>query len=197
MNAQITAQRQTLMTQIASDLRQVHMELSDLRSRISALKDTLKRTVILAPVEGVVTNLKIHTIGGIIPSGQPILEIVPRGEPLIIEGKVAANEVTNIRVGLETEIRFPNFAHVKSLDVVEGKVIFVAPDAVLEEQTQSLYYPVKIQITPEGEEELQKNQLSLQSGMPVETMIVVGSRTFMDYMIKPLTQMFTKAFNEE
>lgn len=197
MNAQITAQKQSFSTQVESDLRQVQMELSDLRSRIGALKDTLKRTLVIAPVEGIVTNLKVHTIGGIIPPAQPIMEIVPRGEPLVIEGKVAANEVTNVHIGLQTEIRFPNFAHVKSLNIVEGKVIFIAPDAVLEEQTQALYYPVKIQITPDGERELLKNNLSLQAGMPADTMIVVGSRTFVDYMIKPLTQMFTKAFNEE
>lgn len=197
MNAQITAQKQSFATQVASDLRQTQMELSDLRSRISALKDTLTRTTIVSPVSGIVTSLKIHTIGGVIPSGQPILEIVPNNEPLIIEGKVAANEVTNVHVGLETEIRFPNFAHVKSLNVVEGKVIFVAPDAVLEEQTQTLYYPVKIQITSDGSEELRKNKLTLQSGMPADTMIIVGSRTFVDYMIKPFQQMFAKAFNEE
>lgn len=197
MNAQITAQKQSFATEVASDLRQTQMELTDLRSRISALKDTLSRTTIVSPVSGVVTSLKIHTIGGVIPAGQPILEIVPNNEPLIVEGKVAANEVTNVHVGLETEIRFPNFAHVKSLNVVEGKVIFVAPDAVLEEQTQTLYYPVKIQITSKGAEELRVNKLMLQAGMPADTMIIVGSRTFVDYMIKPFQQMFAKAFNEE
>lgn len=197
MNAQIISQKQSFATQVAGELRQVQMELSDLRSRIGALKDTLTRTTIVSPVGGTVTNLKIHTIGGVIPSGQPILEIVPSGEPLIIEGKVAANEVTNVRVGLETEIRFPNFAHVKDLNVVQGEVIFVAPDAIADEQTHNLYYPVKIQITPKGVEELQKNRLSIQAGMPADAMIVVGTRTFMDYMITPLSQMVTKAFNEE
>lgn len=197
MNAQITAQKQSFATQVASDLRQVQMELSDLRSRINAFKDTLARTTIVSPVGGTVTNLRIHTIGGIIPSGQPILEIVPSGEALIIEGKIAANEVTNVRVGLETEIRFPNFAHAKGLNVVQGEVIFVAPDAMADEQTHTLYYPVKIQITSQGVEELRKNRLSLQAGMPADAMIVVGSRTFMDYMITPLSQMITKAFNEE
>jgi len=197
MNAQILAQKQTYYKDVAKSLREVQAELSDLRSRIAAFKDTLERTSITAPVDGIVTNLKIHTIGGVIPAGQPILEIVPKGEPLVIEGKVPANEVSNVHEGLETEIRFPNFAHIKSLNVVKGKVIFIAPDAVIEEKTQALYYPVKIQITPEGEAELQRHKLFLQSGMPADTMIVTGSRTFADYMIKPLEKMFDRSFNEQ
>ncbi len=197
MNAQIIAQKQTFYKEVARELRETQMELSDLRARIAALKDTLKRTLLIAPVAGVVTNSKLHTIGGVIPAGQPIMEIVPRGEPLVIEGKVAANEVTSVNVGLETEIRFPSFSHMKSLDIIKGKVIFVAPDAITEEKTQVMYYPVKMQITPEGEEELLKNHLTLQAGMPADTMIVIGSRTFVDYMVKPLRSMFDKAFNEQ
>lgn len=197
MNAQIIAQQQTFYKDVAKELREVQTELADLRSRINALKDTLKRTSLIAPVAGVVTNLKMHTIGGVIPAGQPAMEIVPRGEPLVIEGKVAANEISNIHEGLETEIKFPNFAHIKSLKVVKGKVIFVAPDAVLEEKTQALYFPVKVQITSEGEKELFNHHLFIQAGMPADTMIVIGSRTFADYMIKPLKKMFDKAFNEQ
>lgn len=197
MKAQIIAQKQTFLKDVIKDLRDVQTELSDLRSRINALKDTLTRTLIVAPVNGVVTNLKIHTIGGVIPAGQAIMEIVPQNEPLIIEGKVAANEITNVHKGLRTEIKFPSFAHIKSLNTIEGEVIFVAPDAVLDEKTQTSYFPVKIQITQEGQKELQKHHLSVQAGMPADTMIIIGSRTFVDYMIKPLKKMFDKAFNEE
>lgn len=197
INAQIIAQKQAFNKEVATKLNEIQTELSDLRSRISALKDTLKRTLITAPVKGVITNLKMHTIGGVVPSGQPILEIVPQGEPLVIEGKVASNEINNIHVGLETEIRFPSFAHIKSLKAVKGKVIFVAPDAMLEEQTKAMYYLVKVKVTADGQAELNRHKLAIQAGMPSETMIVIGSRTFVDYMIKPLRNMFIKAFNEQ
>ncbi|MDD5716164.1 MAG: HlyD family type I secretion periplasmic adaptor subunit [Sulfuricurvum sp.] len=197
MNAEIIAQKQTFYTKVVTELSDTQSELSDLRSRISALQDTLEKTSIVAPSAGIVANLKIHTLGGVIPPGQPILEIVPKGEPLIIEGKVSANEVNNIHIGLETEIRFPNFAHIKSLNIIKGKVIFVAPDAILDEKAQALFYPVKIQVTSDGESELIKNHLTLQAGMPADAMIVVGSRTLADYLIKPLRNMFVKGFNEQ
>jgi len=197
MNAQIIAQQQTFYKEVAKELRETQVELTDLRARISALKDTLRRTLLRAPVAGIVTSSKLHTIGGVISEGQPIMEIVPWNEPLVIEGKVAANEISRVHVGLTTEIRFPNFSHIKSLDIIQGRVIFVAPDAIVEEKTQGLYYPVKIQITQEGEVQLQKHHLIIQAGIPADTMIVIEGRTFVDYMIKPLKRMFDNAFNEE
>lgn len=195
--AQILNQRQTFTKDVVAELRDVQTTLSDLRARISGLKDTLSRTTIVAPQNGIVANLDVHTQGGVIAPGKPIMDIVPNSQPLVIEGKVAANEAVNVHNGLKAEIRLPSFAHIKSLNVVEGKVIFIAPDAVLEEQTRALYYPVKVEVTPEGKKELLRNKLILQSGMPADVMIVTQSRTFSDYLIQPLKNMFTKAFNEQ
>jgi len=195
--AQILNQRQTFMKDVVAELRETQTKLSDLRARISALQDTLKRTIITAPQSGIVTNLEVHTAGGVVQAGHPMMEIVPNNQPLIIEGKVAANDAVNVHNDLIAEIRFPSFAHVKSLNVVEGKVIFLAPDAVLDESGQFLYYPVKVQVTHAGIAELEKNRLALQSGMPADVMIVTQSRTLADYLIQPLKNMVTKAFNEQ
>lgn len=195
--AQITAQRQNFMKEVVAELSDVQARLSDNRARLAALRDTLARTKITAPVAGIVTNLQIHTIGGVIPAGKPILEIVPEGEALIIEAKVAATDVASVREGLVAEVRFPGFAHIKSLNAVMGEVIHIAPDAMLEEESKMLYYAVKIRVTAEGQQELQRNHLNLQPGIPADAMIVTASRTFLDYMIQPFKNMFTKAFNEQ
>lgn len=196
LQTQILTQRQGFYKEVTERLSEVQTRISDLRSRITALRDTLTRTRITSPVGGTVTNLKIHTIGGIIPSAQPILEIVPTGERLIIEGRVSATEIANIRPALQAEIRFPGFTHIKSLNIVEGEVIHIAPDAVIDETTGILFYPVKIAVTPEGSAELARNRLSLQPGIPADVMIVTGSRTMLDYLIHPLKMMFAKSFNE-
>jgi epimerase transport system membrane fusion protein len=196
-NAQILNQRQTFYKDVVSELRDTQTKLADLRARVFALQDTLKRTVLLAPLEGVVTNLEVHTVGGVVPAGRPIMEIVPNGQPLIVEGKVSASDAINVYDKLKAEIRFPSFAHIKSLSVVEGEVIFIAPDAVVDEKTQVLYYPVKVRVTEEGKKELQKNHLVLQAGMPADVMIIVKSRTFADYLIEPIKNIARKAFNEQ
>jgi membrane fusion protein, epimerase transport system len=197
IEAQIIAQKQNFIKEIVAELSDVQARLADNRARLAALKDTLARTKINAPVSGIVTNLQIHTIGGVIPPGKPILEIVPEGESLIIEGKVAATDLASVHVGLEAEIRFSGFAHIKSLNAVMGEVIHIAPDALMDETTKMLYYPTKIRVTDEGQKELHRNHLTIQPGIPADVMIVTSSRTFLDYMIKPLKDMFTKAFNEQ
>lgn len=197
VEAQIIAQKQNFIKDVVAELSDVQAKLADNRARLSALRDTLARTAITAPVEGVVTNMQIHTLGGVIPPGKPILEIVPEGESLVIEGKVAATEIANIHNGLKAEIRFPGFSHIKSLNVVMGEVINIAPDAVKDEDTKALYYPVKIRVTYDGQQELLRNHLSIQPGIPADVMIVTASRTFLDYMIHPFKNMFAKAFNEQ
>lgn len=197
IQAQMIAQKQKFAKEVVGELSEVQAKLSDNRARLYALQDARNRTKITAPVAGIIANLQIHTIGGVTPPGKPILEIVPEGEPLIIEGKVTATDIANIRVGLKTEVRFPGFAHIKSLNAVMGEVMQIAPDAMMDEATKMPYYPIKIRVTPEGQKELERNHLTIQPGVPADIMIVVASRTFLDYMIQPFKFMFTKAFNEQ
>lgn len=197
IKAQIIAQKQNFIKEVVAELSDVQARLAENRARLEALKDTLARTKIIAPASGIVTNMQIHTIGGVVPSGQPIAEIVPEGEALIIDAKVFATDITNVHVGLKAEIRFPGFAHIKALNMVMGEVMQVAPDAVFDEATNMLYYPTKIRVTSEGQQELVKHHLVIQPGNPADVMIVVASRTFLDYMIQPFQSMLRNAFNEQ
>lgn len=197
IESQIQTQKRTFDKEVTEKLSEVQTKLSDLRSRITALRDTLSRTRIVSPTDGTVTNLQIHTIGGVIPSAQPIVDVVPTGEKLIVEGRVSATDLNYVHPGLKAEIRFPGFVHIKTLNVVEGEVIHIAADAVTDETTHALYYPVKIAVTSAGMSELARHRLSLQPGFPADAMIVTGSRTMFDYLIHPIKMMFTKSFNEQ
>lgn len=197
IESQIQTQKRTFDKEVTEKLSEVQTRISDLRSRITALRDTLARTRITTPVGGTVANLKIHTIGGVIPATQPIVDIVPAGEKLIVEGRVSATDINYVHPGLKAEIRFPGFVHIKTLKIVEGEVIHIAADAVVDETTHALYYPVKIAVTPAGLSELARSRLSLQPGFPADAMIVTGSRTMFDYLIHPIKMMFVKSFNEQ
>lgn len=197
VKAQIIAQKQKFTQEVVAELSDVQAKLSDNRARLSALQDVLNRTEITAPVAGIVASLQYHTIGGIVPPGKPLMEIVPEGEPLIIDAKIAATDIANAHVGLKAEIRFPGFSHIKSLNIVMGELIQIAPDAIADEATKGLYYSAKIRVTPEGQKELSRNHLTIQPGNPADVMIVVADRTFLDYMIHPFKYMMAKAFNEQ
>lgn len=197
ISAQIIAQKQRFRKELLAQLSEVQAHLADNRARLFALKDSLERTKIVSPVNGTVSNLQIHTIGGVTPSGKPLLEIVPEGEPLIIEGKMAATDIVYVHAGLQAEIRFPGFAHIKTLKAVMGEVVYVAPDTIADEATKSLVYPIKIRVTADGQAELARNHLTIQPGIPAELLIITSSRTFMDYMIHPFKNMLIKGFNEQ
>ncbi|MDD5159924.1 MAG: HlyD family type I secretion periplasmic adaptor subunit [Sulfuricurvum sp.] len=194
---QILSEKQTFNKEVSQQLNEVQTKISDVHSRINSLRDTLSRTRIVSPVEATVTNLQFHTLGGVIPPAKPILDLVPINEQLIIEGRVSASEINNVRLGQQCEIRFPGFSHIKSLGVVNGKVTHIAADAVNDDTTHTLYYPVKMVVTLEGQQELSRNHLTLRPGIPADSMIVIGSRTMFDYLMHPFKMMFVKSFNEQ
>jgi membrane fusion protein, epimerase transport system len=196
VNAQIASANETFMKKVLEDLSNTQTQLADSRARLMGLQDLVKRGKIVAPSDGVVTALSIHTIGGVISPSKPIMEIVPSGEGLIIEANVVASDITNIHDGLNADVQFAGFAHVKELKEVKGEIIHIGADAV-EDDHHNLHYPVKIRITKEGEVELAKHKLTLQPGMPASVMIVVAKRTFADYLIHPFKQMVRASLNEQ
>jgi epimerase transport system membrane fusion protein len=195
--AQKISQNANSLKEVTAQLSDTQTKLTDMRARSTGLKDVIRRSNITASMDGTVTNLSIHTVGGVVPAGKPILEIVPDGQPLIIEGKIAATEITNVHLGLKAAVQFPSFAHIKTLKEVQGELIHIGADTVADETTHALFYPVKIRITAEGKAELARNHLTLQAGIPADAMIVVASRTFADYLIHPFKTMFKKSFNEQ
>ncbi len=181
---------------ILDRLVQTKSKIEDLKSKIIATKDKLKRTKIISPANGTIVGLKMHTVGGVIGRGQDILEIVPKDAKLIIIAKVKTTDIDNVRVGLVSNIMFPAF-NAKKLHVINGKVISVSADSFIDKATHQPYYEAKVEVTKEGEEELKKHGFTLVAGMPATVMIQTGTRTALDYFIKPFKQMAVRGFNEE
>lgn len=170
--------------------------LNDLKSKILAARDTLNRTEIIAPADGVVVGLSLYTIGGVIPSGQKILDIVPQGSVLIVEAQVPVTDIDKVSAGLECDIRFSAF-HLQQTHVIHGKVIHVSADSFVDEATGNSYYEAKVEVTPEGQKQLKEYGFELVAGMPAEVMIKTGTRTTLSYLVKPFTDMLSRGFNEE
>jgi len=170
--------------------------VSDLRSKIIANEDVLKRTDITAPIDGTVVGMTLHTVGGVVPAGQPILEIVPEDSELIVVAQIQTIDVDQVKVGLLADIRFSAF-NLQQAHVIEGKVIHVSADSFMDEATGVPYYKVKVAVTPEGKERLKEYDFVLQSGMPAEVMIKIGERTALSYLVKPFKDMLNRSFNEE
>jgi len=177
-------------------LVQAKSKIEDLKPKIIATKDKLKRTKIVAPAGGTILGLKMHTIGGVIGRGQDILEIVPTDAKLIIIAKVKTTDIDSVHVGLVANMMFPAF-NTKKLHVINGKVLTVSADSFVDKASRQPYYEAKVEVTKQGLDELKKHNFTLVAGMPATVMIQTGTRTALDYFIKPFKQMTSRGFNEE
>ncbi len=175
---------------------QAKSQVEDLKSKIEATKDRLTRTDIIAPIDGTVVGLKIHTEGAVIKPGDPILEVVPDNSKLLVIAKVQVTDIDKVKVGLLADIRFSAF-NTKTAHVIEGKVIHVSADSFSDDQSQTNFYEAKIEVTKKGMEDLKGYGFILVSGMPAEVMINIGERTALSYFVKPFMDMLSRGFNEE
>ena len=170
--------------------------ISDLKSKIIATKDTLDRTNIIAPIDGTVVGLSLHTVGGIITPSTPVLEIIPNDSKLLVIAQVQTTDIDKVRNGLLADIMFSAF-NLKQINVIQGKVIHISADSFTDKVTGMPYYEAKIEVNKEGLKTLKENDFVLVSGMPAQVMIKLGDRTALSYLLKPFTEMLGRSFNEE
>lgn len=196
LKSQDLFRKKEFLNTVLSELVQTQTNISDLKSKILASKDKLNRTKIIAPISGTVVGMDIHTQGGIIGPSQAVLDIIPSGSELLVIAQMQTTDVDKVHVGLLSDIRFSAF-DLQQAHVVEGKVIHVSADSMIDEVTGSPYYEVKIELTPKGTKQLKEYNFNLVSGMPAEVMIKIGDRTALSYLVKPFTDMLARSFNEE
>ncbi|WP_310441867.1 HlyD family type I secretion periplasmic adaptor subunit [Sulfurimonas sp.] len=170
--------------------------LFDLKSKIASVDDTLDRTSIVAPIDGTVVGLNLHTVGGVVAPGRDILQIIPQKSKLVVVAQLQTADIDKVKVGLMADIRFSAF-NTRETHVVEGKVVHVSADSFMDEKSGLPYYEAKIEVTKDGEKQIAEYGFDLVSGMPAEVMIKVSERTMLSYLVKPLTDMISRGFNEE
>lgn len=182
--------------QAITELREVEVKISELEERRIAAVDALRRTEIRAPQSGRVLGLAVHTVGEVTGPGESLMEIIPDGDKLFVDARIATRDVDKVRQDQETLVRFSGLGS-RNTPEVQGTVINVSADSIVDDSTGAAFYVVRIEI-PEGEvlsKEL--NGETLVPGMPVEAFIRTGSRPAISYLLKPLTDSMTRSFREE
>lgn len=196
LQTQLLLQKKEFRKETLKELVKVKSTISDLKSKMVALKDRLNLTKVVSPADGTVFGMDIHTIGGVIPPGKEILSIVPKNSKLLIEAEVQTTDIDKVKVGLHSDLMFPAF-NMKKINIIEGKVVSVSADSFVNQQTGIPFYEAKIEVTPEGMETLKENNFVLVPGMPATAMIKLGDSTVLNYIIKPFKEMVIRGFNEE
>jgi HlyD family secretion protein len=183
-----------LQREVTTELRDVQARVGELGERRVAAEDVLRRIEIKAPATGYVHQLAVHTVGGVIPAGgPPIMQIVPDNDILVIEVRIAPQDIDKVAAGQAAFIRFTSFPHGTTPEV-RGSVQRVSADVVKESQTGALYFTARIAVT-EGElARLGDNKIV--PGMPAEVFVRTGDRTALAYLTKPIVDQVNRAFRE-
>ena len=182
--------------EVIEELSKVQSELSELNEKTQWLDDTVTRTVIKAPESGMVLGLTVHTLGAVIPPGGHLLDIVPQQEKLVIEAQVSPVDIDRVHTGQSCEIRFSSFKSAKT-PKVSGRLTTLSADRLTDEQNKVSYYLARVEVDKAGLEELRQRGLILLPGMPAEVLINTGDRTFFEYLMQPLSNIFARSLIED
>ena len=196
---QILQLDQDFRTDVLKDLRETQAKIAELQERANAAADELRRIDIRAPQAGIVYQLQVHTIGGVIGKGDTVMQIAPRADALLVEAKIAPQDIDQIAVGASVRVRIEAGNRRMTPDL-EGKVTVLSPDITHESETtpkgiqSQQYYVARVAL---AEEDLNSiGDLHLVPGMPADVYIRTEDRTPLDYLLKPLHEQIARTFRE-
>ncbi|WP_261844920.1 HlyD family type I secretion periplasmic adaptor subunit [Aliamphritea ceti] len=179
--------------EVVNQLADIQAKVFDIQERVVAVEDQVRRTLIIAPVEGIVLGLAFHTIGGVVPPSSPVLDIVPETSELIVEAQVSPIDIDRVSVGMKSDIRFSSFKSAIT-PVLTGEVINLSADS-LSVEGEAAYYRAQVAIK-DPLDKLPANT-RLVPGMPAEVLINTGAGTLFEYLMQPATDAIARSFIED
>jgi HlyD family secretion protein len=183
-------------TEVLKDLRDTQGKIAELKERLTAAEDQLKRVDIRAPQAGIVHQLSVHTVGGVIANGETVMQIVPAADKLVIDAKVAPQDIDQVAVGAPAHVRIMA-GNQRTTPDLNATVMLVSADLAKDPpgaQPTAPYYQVRLYLPPEEVRKL--GDLKLVPGMPAEAYIQTYARTPLAYLMKPLQDQLARTFRE-
>jgi HlyD family secretion protein len=178
---------------IAQSLREAQNQKFQLREKLVAAEDQLSRTEIKAPEDGVVTELRVHTPGGVIAAGAPLLDLVPREDRLIVVARLKPEDIDVVYPGLKAAVHLLPYNQ-RRVPHLEGTVMQVSADRLVDKRTEQPYYSTKIRVE---DPRITEQHIKIISGMPAQVFITTGHTTVALYALRPLIDSFHTAFRED
>ncbi len=185
---------------VAQQLRDTEAKAHELQEQLRAAADVLARSEVRAPEDGVVTDLRVHTPGGVVKPGDPLLDLVPKADRLIIKARVRPEDTDLVRAGLSASVRLLPYKQ-RRTPPLEGKVTYVSADRLVDERPEAgqppnqPYFMAKVEVDQAALREMP--DIELIPGMPAEVMIKTGKTTVAIYALSPILDSFHHAFREK
>lgn len=184
----------TRLDEISGELDKVATELADKSNRLRASEDILNRTTITAPVDGTIINMRFKTVGGVLQRGEPVLEIVPKDDALVVEARVQPNDIRLIHPGQQAQVHLSAYS-MRILPRIKGVVRFTSADRVTDAHGNQTYFIARVEI---DRADLAKHApgIELLPGMGAEVVFVSEERTLLQFLLSPLTDILRRGMNE-
>ncbi|MCA8881313.1 MAG: HlyD family type I secretion periplasmic adaptor subunit [Rhodobacteraceae bacterium] len=192
-NLRFAELRADTTSEVVEQLRDVRSRAYELSQQLAAAQDVLARTEIRSPINGTVVGLKVHTIGGVISAGEPLMDIVPSDDELVVRASIDPRDIDEVHQGLPASVRLISLNH-RVQTAIEAKVSTVSADRLVDPATGYGYYLARVQLLPDSPE---MASVTLQPGMAADVLIRTGTRTPWDYLIAPIARNFTLSLREE
>lgn len=179
----IAQQQEDYMKEVRTQLTDVQRDTDTLRSKLSESEFEVNNSEIRSPVDGTVVGVNVFTNGGVIAAGAKLMEVVPSGEPLEVEGELPVNLVDKVQEGMPVDMMFTAFNQ-NSTPRIPGMLTFISADRLTNDHTGAPYYRVRAKVTAQGMKLLR--HLNVKAGMPVEVFVNAGERSMLSYLLKPI-----------
>jgi HlyD family secretion protein len=184
---------QELSSEVAKELREVDGKIGEFVERKVTAEDQLKRVELRAPQSGIVHQLGIHTIGGVVSPADPVMLIVPESDLLSVEARVSPQDIDQLYLGQPTTLRFSAFNQ-RTTPEIQGTISRISADVSPDQRTGQNFYTARITIP--GDELARLGNVKVLPGMPAEIFARTYDRSVLSYFTKPLTDQIVRAFRE-
>ena len=183
-----------LFSEVGGELRDLDAKIGPLEEQLNAAQDQLSRVTITAPEDGVVHQLNIKTIGGVVAVGEILMLIVPTADTLAVDAQINPTDIDQIRIGAPVMVRIAAFNQ-RTTPELNGILTQASPDIVTEQRSGATFYTVRIELGPDQIRRL--GGMPILPGMPVEAFIKTGDRRVFDMLLKPITDQLSRAYRQD
>lgn len=197
IKAQLAGKRNKYFQDAQAEMTKAQEELSTQTEQLRDRSQVLEHTELVAPVDAVVNNIKVSTLGGVVRAGDTVMELLPTGDNLIVEAKIPPADIAFVGMGQDASVKLDAYDS-SIFGALHGKVSYISSDVVTEETRQGpfMYYRVRISITGSEFKGDKAKEIHLRPGLTASVEIKAMERTVLSYLTKPISKTFSQSMGE-
>jgi adhesin transport system membrane fusion protein len=198
IDTQMVSRRNKYFQDAQADLVKAEEDMAGITQNLAQRKDTLDHTELKAPLAGIVKNIRITTVGGVIKPGEEVMQIVPSDDDLVVEVKIRPQDVTHLKPGLGATVKIDAYDY-SIYGSLQGELTYLSPDTLSEDikPNEQPYYRARIHTRRQSLQARQAERIELQPGMTATVEIKTGDNTVLRYLFKPVVKTLSEAFHEK